>query len=87
MTALIWDISRVRVWKIVKPVMILAGIPDAPHRSPKGLLHGFGINATVNGVPLHMVQKWMGHAQFSTPVIYANAVGKEERDIAARMWG
>jgi hypothetical protein len=26
-------------------------------------------------------------AQLSTTVIYVEAVGKEERDIAARMWG
>ena len=83
----IWDLSRVRIWQIVKRVMTEAGVPDAPHRSPKGLRHGFGINATVNGVPLHMVQKWMGHAQLSTTAIYADAVGKEEQDIAARMWG
>lgn len=85
-SAPIWSIKRVRVWRIVKDVMIEAGIPDAPHRSPKGLRHGFGINATVNGIPLHMVQKWMGHAQLSTTAIYADAVGKEEQDIAARMW-
>ena len=82
----IWPLSRVRVWQIVKGVMIEAGIPDAPHRSPKGLRHGFGINATVKGVPLHMLSKWMGHAQLSTTAIYANAIGKEEQDIAARMW-
>ena len=82
----IWPLSRVRVWQIVKGIMIEAGIPDAPQRSPKGLRHGFGINATVNGIPLHMVQKWMGHAQLSTTAIYADAVGKEERDIAERMW-
>ena len=82
----IWPLSRVRVWQIVKGVMIEAGIPDAPHRSPKGLRHGFGINATVKGVPLHMLSKWMGHAQLSTTVIYADAIGKEEQNIAARMW-
>lgn len=82
----IWPISRVRVWQIVKSVMIEAGIADAPHRSPKGLRHGFGINATVNGIPLHMLSKWLGHAQLSTTAIYADAIGKEERDIAARMW-
>jgi len=86
-SAPIWDLSRVRIWQIVKRIMIEAGIPDAPHRSPKGLRHGFGINATVHGVPLHMVQKWMGHAQLSTTAIYADAVGKEEQHIAARMWG
>ncbi|WP_084355039.1 tyrosine-type recombinase/integrase [Primorskyibacter flagellatus] len=83
----IWPLSRVRVWQIVKRIMIEAGIADAPHRSPKGLRHGFGINATVNGIPLHMLQKWMGHAQLSTTAIYADALGKEEQDIASRMWG
>lgn len=83
----IWPLSRVRVWQIVKRIMIDAGIPDAPHRSPKGLRHGFGVNATVQGVPLHMLQRWLGHAQLSTTAIYADAVGKEEQDIAARMWG
>lgn len=83
----IWPLSRVRIGQIVKGIMTEAGIPDAPHRSPKGLRHGFGINATVNGVPLHMLQRWMGHAQLSTTAIYADAVGREEQDIAARMWG
>lgn len=85
-SALIWPLSRVRVWQIVKTIMIEAGIPDAPHRSPKGLRHGFGVNATVNGIPLNMLQKWMGHAQLSTTAIYADAVGKEEQEVAARMW-
>ncbi|MCT4334415.1 site-specific integrase [Paracoccus sp. YLB-12] len=85
--ASIWPLSRVRVWQIVTRIMIEAGIPDAPQRSPKGLRHGFGINAAVNGIPLHMLQKWLGHAQLSTTAIYADATGKEEQDIAARMWG
>ncbi len=75
----IWPISRVHVWRIVKGVIIEAGIPDAPQRTVKGLRHGYGINATVNGIPLHMLQKWLGHAQLYTATIYADAVGKKER--------
>ena len=67
--------------------MIEAGIPEGPQCSPKGLRHGFKINAAVNGVPFNMLQKWMGHAQLSTTAIYAAAIGKEEQHIAARMWG
>ena len=55
--ASIWPLSRVQIWQIVKRIMIEAGIANAPHRSRKGLRHGFGINATVNGVPLHIFQK------------------------------
>ncbi|MGB3555227.1 MAG: site-specific integrase, partial [Jannaschia sp.] len=83
----IFPITRTRVWQIVKRVMIEAGLPDAPQRSPKGLRHGFGVHAAVSGVPLNMLQKWLGHAQLSTTAIYADAVGKEEQDIAKRMWG
>lgn len=82
----IWDLSRVRIWQIVTRVMEQAELPDGPNRSPKGLRHGFGVHAIVQGVPMHMVQKWMGHAQLSTTAIYADAVGKEEQDIAGRMW-
>jgi integrase len=83
----IFPLTRTRVWQIVKRVMIEAGLPDAPQRSPKGLRHGFGVHAAVSGVPLNMLQKWLGHAQLSTTAIYADAVGKEEQDIARRMWG
>lgn len=41
----------------------------------------------MNGVPLNMVQKWMVPALLSTTAIYINAVGREEQDIATRMWG
>jgi hypothetical protein len=38
------------------------------------------------GIALNMVQKWLGHAQLTTTAIYADAVGEEEQNIAARMW-
>lgn len=82
----IWPLSTTRVYQIVKEVMVSAGIPDGPHRTCKGLRHGFGVNATVHGVQLNMLRKWMGHTSIETTAIYADAVGKEEQDIAARMW-
>jgi site-specific recombinase XerD len=33
-----------------------------------------------------MVQKWLGHSDIRTTVIYSNAVGKEERNVAQRLW-
>ena len=73
-------------WHQVTAVMVAADIPDGPHRSPKGLRHGFGVHAIASGVPLNMLGKWMGHASLEVTAIYANALGTEERGIAARMW-
>lgn len=82
----LWGWTRGHAWKIVKDVMIEAGIDGGPQRTAKGLRHGYGVNAITKGVPLNMLCKWMGHADIKTTAIYANAVGAEEQDIAARMW-
>ena len=63
-----------------------AGIAEGPHRTAKGLRHGYAINALGKEVPLNMVSKWMGHTKMETTEIYANAVGEEQQRIAARMW-
>jgi site-specific recombinase XerD len=65
--------------------MATAGL-SGPPASPKGLRHGFGVTAVTAGIPLNLVQKWLGHAQLTTTAIYANAIGAEEQDIASRMW-
>lgn len=78
-------LNRVTAYRWVKEVMAEAEI-DGAQACPKGLRHGYGIHATLSGVQLHMLQKWMGHASIATTQIYANACGPEEREIAARMW-
>ena len=83
---LLWPWARNTAWRHVKAVMADAEIPDGPHRSPKGLRHGYGVHAISSGVPLNMLSKWMGHATLEVTAIYANALGAEEQGIAARMW-
>jgi integrase/recombinase XerD len=82
----LWPVSRMTGWRAVHAVMQAAGL-DGPQASPKGLRHGFGLAAVSAGIPLNLVQKWLGHAQLTTTAIYADAVGAEEKDIARRMWG
>lgn len=82
----LWTWSRQYAFKIIKELMIDAGIPEGKHRSPKGLRHAFGVNAVVKGVQLNMIMKWMGHADISTTAIYTDAIGKEEAEIAKKMW-
>jgi integrase len=81
----LWPWSRMTGWRAVHDVMAAARL-EGPHASPKGLRHGFGVAAVSAGIPLNLVQKWLGHAQLTTTAIYADAVGAEEKDIARRMW-
>ena len=84
--ARLWPWGRATAWRRVKEIMQEAKLGRGPQVSPKGLRHGFGVAAVSAGIPLNMVQKWLGHAQLSTTAIYADAVGAEEKTIAARMW-
>lgn len=82
----LWPWSRKTAYTRIIEVMDKAGIKDGPHKCPKGLRHGYGVNAITKQIPLNMLQKWMGHAKMETTTIYANAVGAQQHDIAARMW-
>ncbi|WP_299111455.1 tyrosine-type recombinase/integrase [uncultured Winogradskyella sp.] len=53
--------------------------------SSRGLRHGFAVHA-VSHVPLTMVRKWLGHSSLETTAIYLDVTGKEEREIAKKLW-
>ena len=80
-----WTWSRTHSWRLVKGILSEAGVKGTAG-SPKGLRHGFGVTAVTKGVPLHLVQRWLGHTQMATTAIYADALGDEERLINTRMW-
>ena len=81
----LWPVSRTTAWRRIAEVLDEAGI-TGPQSSPKGLRHGFGVQAVSSGVPLNLVQRWLGHAQLSTTAIYADAVGTEELGFMKKMW-
>jgi integrase/recombinase XerD len=81
----IWKWSRTTAWRRVKEVMAAAGISGTP-AMPKGLRHGFGVNAIQSKIPLHLLQRWFGHASLRTTAIYIDVIGPDERALAARMW-
>jgi integrase len=81
----LWRWSRTTAWRRVKEVMAEAGI-SGPQAMPKGLRHGFGVNAFETSVPPHLVQRWLGHASLKTTSIYGDVMGSEERAFAKRMW-
>lgn len=81
----LWSWSRTTAWSHVKRVMERSEV-IGPQASPKGLRHGFGVNAVQSNVPLNLIQRWLGHAALSTTAIYTDALGPEEYEIAERMW-
>ena len=82
----LWNWSRVTAWRHIKRVMRNAGIEMGPQASPKGLRHGYGVNAISKGVPLNMLSKWLGHSSIEITSIYANALGSEQKKLADLMW-
>ena len=82
----LWPWGRTTAWERVKHMMYGAGIPPGT-AMPKALRHAFGVSGVAEtGVPLNMMQKWLGHAKIETTAIYADAIGAQERAIANRMW-
>ncbi len=82
----LWPWSRGHAWLLMRQLLRSAGIASGPHATAKGLRHGFAIHALHSGVPINMVKRWLGHASLATTELYLEAIGSEERALAARMW-
>ena len=82
----LWRCHRVTAWRSIKHAMTLTHI-IGPAACPRGLRHTFGVAALQADVPLHLLQRWLGHARISTTAIYADVCGPEELAFAARFWG
>jgi integrase/recombinase XerD len=83
--ARLWPFHRVTAWRIVKSVTLLAGV-RGPAACPKAFRHGFGAGNLQAGIPITLLQRWLGHARLSTTAIYTEVAGPEERELAARYW-
>lgn len=81
----LWPWSRTTAWRLVKRAMVLGDV-SSKVAMPKGLRHAFGVGTLARGVPINLVQRWLGHASLKTTAIYADAVGEEERRWAQRYW-
>lgn len=80
----LWTWSRSTGYRHIRKLFVAADI-TGPQATPKGHRHAFGING-VQKAPLNMVKKWLGHKNIVTTEIYADAVGEEEQQLAAKLW-
>lgn len=81
----LWMWGRTTAWSLVKTIMREAQISEELCK-PKALRHGFAVEAGQKGVPLNIVQRWLGHSRIETTAIYSSALGNEERELARRSW-
>lgn len=81
----LWPWSRTTAWRIVKTVMASAGIAGR-QACPRGLRHGYAVAALSAGIPLNLLQRWLGHSRLTTTAIYAGVIGPEELALAALFW-
>lgn len=81
----LWTCSRTTAWRWVKRTMASAGLSGVA-ACPRGLRHAVGVGTLQAGVPLNLVQRWLGHSTITTTAIYAAASGPEELAFAERFW-
>lgn len=81
----LWCWGRTTGWKIVKQALRRAGVSEKLC-VPKALRHAFAVEAVQKGIPLNIVQRWLGHTRIETTAIYANVMGNEERLLARKVW-
>lgn len=81
----LWSFSRTTAWRIVKAALADAGISGI-HATAKGLRHGFGVRCAMAGIPISIIQRWMGHASPLTTAIYLGVTGFEERKLMEKTW-
>jgi site-specific recombinase XerD len=81
----LWPMHRVTAWRHVKRVMAGANVSGRA-ACPRGMRHAFGVGTLQAGVPITLVQRWLGHARLSTTAIYAGVSGPEELAMAKKFW-
>jgi site-specific recombinase XerD len=56
---------RIGAWRFMRRATMGTGVVGVAGR-PRGLRHAFAVGALQAGVPLNVVQRWLGHARMST---------------------
>lgn len=84
-TGALWIFSRTTAWRLIKRLMVSAGIFGV-HATCKGLRHAFGVRSAMQLIPVSVIQNWMGHADPATTAIYLAVRDEEERLLMQKTW-
>lgn len=83
----LWTMSRPTAYRLVKRVMVRAGIVGK-QATGKGLRHGFGVAMLTakKPLPIHVLAQLMGHTDTKTTEIYLQVVDEEKRNLVMEAW-
>lgn len=73
----LWPWHRATAWRWIKRVMQRSAVTGC-RASPRGLRHAFGVGSLQAGVPLNLVQRWLGHANSSRLVLPAVSFARKD---------
>ena len=68
------DLSRQRIGQVMKNAAVQAGI-DPARAHPHAFRHTYGRNCVLRGVPIPVLQKWLGHASMVDTQRYVELAG------------
>lgn len=81
----LWPFSRTTAYRLIRERMQQAKIKGV-RACARGLRHSYGMAMVSRGVPVPLVQRWLGHARMETTAIYLDLLGEEERQQAEKLW-
>ena len=75
------DISRQRIGQVLKEAAVQAGI-DPARAHPHAFRHTYGRNCVLRGVPIPVLQKWLGQASMVDTQRYVELAGAHHEWVA-----
>ena len=75
------DMSRQWVWEAMKRDAVAAGI-DPARFNPHAFRHTYGRNCVLRGIPLPVLQQWLGHQSLADTQRYVERAGAHHSWVA-----
>ncbi|HEX3035423.1 MAG TPA: site-specific integrase [Thermodesulfobacteriota bacterium] len=76
---ILFPITRQHAHRVIKEACLKAGL-EQKSCHPHVLRHSFAVNAVLQRVPLPILQKWLGHSDIKSTMVYLQILSEDTRD-------
>ncbi len=80
----LFPLTRFRVFQIVKEACKRAGIEDE-RAHPHTFRHSFAVHCVLHGVPVLVLNEWLGHSNIENTLIYTKVLASDSRQFYDRL--